>query len=73
MTIGLKFEMPPIYGGKDTFETERLIKEDLGQEDLQIAAIGPAGENLVRIAAIIINLDHASARTGIRAFMDRRI
>ncbi len=55
--------------GKDTFETEKLIKEDIGQEDLQIAAIGPAGENLVRIAAIIINLDHASARTGIGALM----
>lgn len=33
--------------GKGTFETEGLIREELDDEDIQVASIGPAGENLV--------------------------
>lgn len=43
--------------GKDTFETEEIIKEDHGQ-NFQILSIGPAGENLVRYACI----SHAKGR-----------
>jgi len=43
--------------GKDTFETERIIKEDHGKE-FQVLCIGPAGENLVRYACI----NHARGR-----------
>jgi len=32
--------------GKGTFATEGLIKEELGDEDIQVIGIGPAGENL---------------------------
>ncbi len=32
--------------GKGTFETEGLIREELDDEDVQVASIGPAGENL---------------------------
>jgi len=32
--------------GKGTFETEELIREELGDDDVQVASIGPAGENL---------------------------
>jgi len=55
--------------GKDTKETERIIKKDLGDEKVQIAAIGQAGENLVKVASIMANLDHAAARTGVGAAM----
>jgi len=58
--------------GKDTTETEKIIKGELGDDNVQIATIGQAGENLVRIASIIINLDHALARTGIGALMGSR-
>ena len=43
--------------GKDTFETEGIIKEDHSKE-FQILSIGPAGENLVRYACI----SHAKGR-----------
>ncbi len=43
--------------GKDTFETERVIREDHG-EKFQVLSIGPAGENLVRYACI----SHAGGR-----------
>ena len=43
--------------GKDTFETEDILTSDLGKE-FQVAAIGPAGENLVRFACV----DHAKGR-----------
>lgn len=38
--------------GKGTFDTERIIREDLGDRRIQILAIGPAGEKLVRLATI---------------------
>jgi aldehyde:ferredoxin oxidoreductase len=35
-----------VIWGKGTFDTESLIREELGDEDIQVASIGPAGENL---------------------------
>ena len=55
--------------GKDTWETDELIKQELGQSSAQVLSIGPAGENLVRFAAIICNLTRAAARTGMGAVM----
>ncbi|MEM3506232.1 MAG: aldehyde ferredoxin oxidoreductase family protein [Candidatus Bathyarchaeia archaeon] len=54
--------------GKTTWETEDLIKEELG-EDIQIASIGPAGENLVRGACIINNGERAAGKCGMGAVM----
>ncbi len=48
--------------GKDTWETQRLIREELKDEDIQIACIGPAGEKLVRVACIIHGLKRAAAK-----------
>jgi len=45
--------------GKDVWQTEDIIREELGDPDVKIASIGPPGENLVRYA-VIIN-DHARA------------
>ena len=47
--------------GKDTWETQRLIREELKDEDIQIACIGPAGENMVRVSCIIHGLKRAAA------------
>ncbi|MEM2242905.1 MAG: aldehyde ferredoxin oxidoreductase N-terminal domain-containing protein, partial [Candidatus Bathyarchaeia archaeon] len=38
--------------GKSPAETEDMIKEELGDYYIRVAAIGPAGEKLVRIACI---------------------
>lgn len=55
--------------GKDTLETEEAIKRDLGDQKIQVACIGPAGENLVRIACIMSNFYRTAARTGMGAVM----
>ena len=55
--------------GKDVWETEEIIKEEIGDEDVKIAAIGPAGENLVRYAAIINDHSRAAGWGGMGAVM----
>ena len=55
--------------GKDTWETEARIKEELGTKDVQIGSIGPAGENLARYACIIFNINRAAGETGLGAIM----
>ncbi|HYG60557.1 MAG TPA: aldehyde ferredoxin oxidoreductase family protein [Symbiobacteriaceae bacterium] len=55
--------------GKDTSQTEELIYHDLRDPKFTIACIGPAGENLVRIAAIINNRQRAAAKCGMGAVM----
>lgn len=54
--------------GKGVSETDRLIKEDLG-EDFNVACIGIAGENLVKYAAIINDVHRAAGRCGVGAVM----
>ncbi len=54
--------------GKDTFETERLLKEVHGK-DVGVLLIGPAGENLVRYATIISQEGRSGGRPGIGAVM----
>ncbi len=55
--------------GKNTHETDSLIKEDLGDSTIQACYIGPAGENLVRFANIISCWHRAFGRTGLGAVM----
>lgn len=55
--------------GLDTWECDSAIHHELGDEGVQIASIGPAGENLVRLAAIITHLSRAAAKCGIGAVM----
>jgi aldehyde:ferredoxin oxidoreductase len=38
--------------GKGTFETQNMIREELDDEDVQVACIGPAGENLAIQATV---------------------
>jgi aldehyde:ferredoxin oxidoreductase len=50
--------------GKDIFETTSTIRKELDDNNLQIAAIGPAGENLVRYAIVACNNSRVCGRTG---------
>lgn len=55
--------------GKVTGEVEKLVKHELGDEDLEIAQIGPAGENQVKFACIINHCNRAHGRNGTGAVM----
>jgi aldehyde:ferredoxin oxidoreductase len=55
--------------GLDITETTTRLRRDLCDPDLQVAAIGPAGENLVRFSIISCNLARAAGRTGMGAVM----
>lgn len=52
-------------------ETEEKIRRELGAKRLQVSvfAIGPAGENLVRYAAIVGDGGHVAAHNGLGAVM----
>lgn len=55
--------------GKVTGEVDRLLKEEVGDPKAEVAQIGPAGENLVRFAAIMNMANRANGRTGMGAVM----
>jgi aldehyde:ferredoxin oxidoreductase len=55
--------------GKSPFETEEIIKKELGDLNIRIAGIGLAGEKLVRIAAILNDQSRACGRCGMGAVM----
>ena len=55
--------------GKDAFTTEEMIKKEQKDEKIQVASIGPAGENLVRFACIVVTENRALARAGLGAVM----
>jgi len=54
--------------GKDTHDTEDLLKGEHGK-DLRVACIGPAGEKMSLISAIITNKGRAAGRSGLGAVM----
>jgi len=55
--------------GKNVRETDKIIKEELGDEDIKIACIGPAGENMVKFASIMNSVYNAAGRCGVGAVM----
>ncbi len=55
--------------GKDTFETQKAIQEELGDPEIKSVCIGPAGEKLVRFACILTETGDAAGRTGMGAVM----
>ncbi len=56
-----------LWGG-NTHVTDSRIKDEVG-EDASVACIGPAGENLVLVSAIINDCHRAAARSGVGAVM----
>ncbi|SFQ99245.1 aldehyde ferredoxin oxidoreductase family protein [Desulfoscipio geothermicus] len=55
--------------GRDAWETIAALRAELRDRDMQVASIGPAGENLVRFASIENGPFDAWARTGLGAVM----
>ncbi len=55
--------------GKTTGVVEDMLKEELDNPKIEVLQIGPAGENLVRFAAIINMVNRANGRTGMGAVM----
>lgn len=55
--------------GKDVVETEESLKRELGESKLRAAVIGPAGEKLSLIAAVINDGHRAAGRGGCGAVM----
>ena len=50
-------------------ETTRTLLKEIGDLDAHVACIGPAGENLVYSAAVIVDYNRAAAKTGMGAVM----
>ena len=65
-----KIELKDATGlwGKTTSETDHLIKKQNNDESIRVLSIGPAGENLVKIAGIVTGFNIA-ARCGLGAVM----
>ncbi len=55
--------------GKITGDAEKIIRKDLNRNDIEIAQIGPAGENQVSYACIINMCNRANGRNGMGAVM----
>jgi len=57
--------------GKDTWEMQDLIKEELGysSQAMSVFGIGPAGENMVRFAGVFGDYGHSAAHNGPGAVM----
>jgi len=53
--------------GRTTSEAIKAVQEEIGK--CRVACIGPAGENLVRIASIITDRDRVAGRCGLGAVM----
>jgi len=51
--------------GQDTYATERMIHDELGDPDIKTIKIGPAGENICFSSTIIGDLGRAAGRTSI--------
>lgn len=55
--------------GKDSFETEALLKEMEGDPSVGVSSIGPAGERLCKMACINSDLYRQAGRGGVGAVM----
>jgi aldehyde:ferredoxin oxidoreductase len=62
-------EASHLWGKADTYETQRLIRQETGEERARVAAIGLAGESGVRYASIMADHGRAAGRTGMGALM----
>ena len=55
--------------GKVTAEVEDIIKQELGDEKVEVAQIGPAAENGVRFSGIVNMSNRLNGRTGMGLVM----
>ncbi|UCH22898.1 MAG: aldehyde ferredoxin oxidoreductase family protein, partial [Deltaproteobacteria bacterium] len=55
--------------GKDSYETQKLIKQELQDDKISVACIGPAGEKLIKYACVMNDKGRAAGRCGFGALM----
>jgi aldehyde:ferredoxin oxidoreductase len=55
--------------GKDSYETQRLIKEELGDDNVSVACIAAGGEKQIRYASIMNDEGRSAGRCGMGALM----
>ena len=55
--------------GRLTADTQAALREELGDDRVRVAQIGPAGERLSLIAAVMHDINRAAGRTGLGAVM----
>lgn len=66
---GVEFVDCPEYAGKIITATTKSIRENREDFSIQVAAIGPAGENLVHFSSIVSSGNRVNGRTGMGAVM----
>ncbi len=66
---GVRFVPCPDLAGRNVVETTAAIRETHGDWDIQVAAIGIAGENRVRFAALVSSGNRVNGRAGMGAVM----
>ncbi|HEY32337.1 MAG TPA: aldehyde ferredoxin oxidoreductase family protein [Dehalococcoidia bacterium] len=66
---GVEFYDASHLWGKETYETEDIIRKEVSRKDVGIVVIGPAGENLVRFAVIENDYWRSAGRTGAGAVL----
>lgn len=59
--------------GKNVREMDGKIKDELGDEQVKIAGIGPSGEKLVKFAAVMNSIYNAAGRGGAGAVMGSKM
>ncbi|MBW1800503.1 MAG: hypothetical protein JRJ85_07205, partial [Deltaproteobacteria bacterium] len=55
--------------GKTTYETEAMLQEELGDQQIKVASIGPAGENLVKGSGIVADTGKVAGGSGVGCVM----
>jgi aldehyde:ferredoxin oxidoreductase len=69
---GSQIELRPaghLWGAADTYQTQEIIKEELGQSAARVACIGLAGEQQIPFALILCDHGRVAGRTGLGAVM----
>jgi len=65
----IEFKDASKYWGKDTYETQSLIKHELKEDRVRVVTIGLAAENLVKYAGMINDEGRAIGRCGLGSVM----
>ncbi len=66
---GVEIREANLIWGRNSFETEKMLKEAEGDPPVGVSSIGPAGERLVKFACINSDLYRQAGRGGVGAVM----
>ncbi len=55
--------------GKDTYQTQQVLKDELKDRGLSVSCIGQAGENLVKYACVVNDRGRVAGRCGLGSLM----